>query len=40
VAARAKILRRAFRTQTGSFLKQWVYDNFPEVTQASWGESL
>jgi hypothetical protein len=40
VAGRAKILRRAFRTQTGSFLKQWVYDTFPEVTQASWGESL
>ncbi len=40
IAARAKILRRAFKTQTGSFLKNWVYDNFPEVTQASWGESL
>jgi hypothetical protein len=40
MAARATILRRAFKTQTGSFLKKWVYDNFPEVTQASWGESL
>ena len=40
VAARAKILRRAFRAQTGTFLKNWVYANFPEVTQASWGESL
>lgn len=40
VAGRAKILRRAFKTHTGSFLKKWVYDNFPEVTQASWGEQL
>lgn len=40
VAGRAKILRRAFKTQTGSFLKKWVYDMFPEVTQASWGERL
>lgn len=40
VAARAKLLRRTFKTQTGTFLKNWVYDQFPEVTQASWGESL
>jgi hypothetical protein len=40
VAARADLLRRAFRTQQGTFLKNWIYEHFPEVTQASWGESL
>ena len=40
VAARAKLLRRTFPTQGGTFLKNWVYDHFPEVTQASWGERL
>lgn len=40
VAARADLLRRTFRTQQGTFLKNWIYEHFPEVTQASWGESL
>jgi hypothetical protein len=40
VSRRATLLRRAFRTQTGTFLKDWIYENFPEVTQASWGDSL
>jgi hypothetical protein len=40
VAARAALLQRAFKTQKGSFLKNWIYQHFPEVTQASWGESL
>lgn len=40
VTQRAKLLKRAFPSQTGSFLKRWIYDRFPEVTQASWGEQL
>lgn len=40
VAARARLLRRAFRTQGGTYLKNFVYDHFPEVAQASWGDSL
>lgn len=40
IAERARLLRRAFRTQQGTFLKNWIYDHFPEVTQATWGESL
>ena len=40
VAARATLLRRTFRTHTGTFLKDWIYRHFPEVTQASWGEAL
>ena len=40
VAARAELLRKTFKTQTGTFLRRWIYDQFPEVTQASWGESL
>lgn len=40
VSARAKLLRSTFRNQQGSFLKDWIYQHFPEVTQASWGEPL
>jgi hypothetical protein len=40
IAARATLLRRTFRKQQGTFLKNWVYEHFPEVTQASWGERL
>ena len=40
IARRAVILRREFRIQTGSFLKSWIYEHFPEVTQASWGDQL
>lgn len=40
VAQRSKLLRRAFGTQSGQFMKHFVYENFPEVTQATWGESL
>jgi hypothetical protein len=40
VAARAKLLNRAFPTQRGSSVKKWIYDHFPEVTQAHWGEQL
>lgn len=40
VAERASLLKRAFPTQGGAFLKDFVYEHFPEVTQASWGERL
>lgn len=40
VAERARLLRRTFATQRGTFLKNWVYQHFPEVTQASWGDRL
>lgn len=40
VSTRASLLRSTFRTQQGTFLKEWIYQHFPEVTQASWGESL
>jgi hypothetical protein len=37
---RAQLLRRAFPTQGGTFLKNFIYENFPEVTHATWGERL
>jgi hypothetical protein len=40
VLGRAVLLRKAFATQKGTFLKKWIYDNFPEVTRASWGEPI
>jgi hypothetical protein len=40
VATRARLLHGTFRAQQGTFLKKWVYENFPEVTNTSWGESL
>jgi hypothetical protein len=40
VSVRANLLRSTFRTQQGTFLKDWIYQHFPEVTQASWGERL
>jgi hypothetical protein len=40
VAERARLLKRAFPSQGGTFLKDFVYEHFPEVTQASWGERL
>lgn len=40
IGRRSRLLRRAFKSQTGAFLKNWIYDNFPEVTGASWGESI
>lgn len=40
VSQRANLLRSTFRTQQGTFLKDWIYQHFPEVTQASWGEPL
>jgi hypothetical protein len=38
--ARLRLLKRAFPTQGGTFLKDFIYKHFPEVTQATWGESL
>jgi hypothetical protein len=40
VADHAQRLRGAFPTQTGSFLKSFIYEQFPEVSQARWGEQL
>lgn len=40
VAERARKLRGIFRNHTGTWLKDFIYEQFPEVTQASWGESL
>jgi hypothetical protein len=39
-AARLRLLKRAFPTQGGTFLKDFIYRHFPEVTQATWGERL
>ncbi len=39
-AERARLLKRAFPQQGGTFLKNFIYQHFPEVTQASWGEAL
>jgi hypothetical protein len=40
VAHRARQLRTAFRAVTGTTMKDFVYQHFPEVTQARWGEEL
>lgn len=39
ISTRAKILRKHFDL-TGSSLKDFVYEHFPEVTQAKWGDKL
>lgn len=39
VAESARLLRRHFDL-SGSNLKQFIYVNFPEITQAKWGEQL
>ena len=38
--ARVRLLKRAFPSQGGTFLKDFIYQHFPEVTQATWGERL
>lgn len=40
VAERTKLLRRAFTNQGGHYMKRFIYEHFPEVTQATWGETL
>ncbi len=40
LAARVRLLKRAFPTQGGTFLKDFIYEHFPEVSQATWGEGL
>lgn len=40
VASRAKQLKTAFRTTTGTKLRDFIYEQFPEVAQARWGEWL
>lgn len=39
VAARVELLHKHF-DMTGHGLKDFIYENFPEVTQAAWGRSL
>ena len=39
VAQRVTILRQHFDL-TGATLKKFIYENFPEVTRASWGQPL
>lgn len=39
VADRTRILKRNFDV-TGKFLKDFIYQHFPEVTSASWGEII
>lgn len=36
---RAKLLKANFNL-SGTKLKNFIYDNFPQITQASWGEEL
>ncbi len=38
-AKRIKLLRQHFNL-SGATLKRFIYENFPEVTQATWGRSL
>ncbi len=40
LAERAQRLRGAFKNQTGTWLMKFIYEQFPEVTQADWGERL
>ena len=39
-AERAKLLKRHFAQVSGAFLKDFVYQHFPEVTEAAWHERL
>lgn len=39
-AEHASRLRAAFRTTTGTNIMKFIYENFPEVSRASWGEKL
>jgi hypothetical protein len=39
-ARSARILRTEFRDQRGSWLKDFIYENFPEVAGAEWGKVL
>ena len=39
-AEHAKKLRAAFSTTTGTTIMKFIYENFPEVSNANWGERL
>ena len=39
VAQRVNVLRQHFNL-SGANLKKFIYDHFPEVTRASWGQPL
>lgn len=38
--ARAKIVAQVFGTMSGTRLKEFVYDTFPEITSMKWGEEI
>lgn len=40
IAERAHKLRVTFGTVTGTTMKDFIYEHFPEVSQAHWGERL
>jgi hypothetical protein len=40
VAERARLLKRHFGSVSGTFLMNFVYKHFPEVTSASWRQEL
>jgi hypothetical protein len=40
LATRARILRTEFGEQTGTYLKNFIYEHFPEVSDKSWGAKL
>jgi hypothetical protein len=40
LATRVRILRTEFGEQTGTYLKNFIYDHFPEVSDKSWGAKL
>lgn len=40
VSERARRLRVVFGTVTGTTMKNFVYEHFPEVSQAQWGDRL
>jgi len=40
ISERARRLRVVFGTTTGTTMKDFIYKNFPEVSQAQWGERL
>lgn len=40
VARNARVLRTEFATQRGTYLKDFIYEHFPEVAGSRWGEEL
>jgi hypothetical protein len=40
LATRAKLVAKSFGSRSGSDLKNFVYDTFPELTDMKWGEEI